>query len=308
MVRFPATCIAGMRRENATVNQGPAGRHVLIVAPSGRALACAARRAGSDPARRRHVRRRRRPGAMACRVIPGGLTSRFEIETLIPLLEDLEDECGEAALGVVYGGGFEDRPRASCGPWPGAGRCSAPPPNVVERVKDPVRLAAALAVARRSPSGNPPVASAISVGLAGQAPGRRRWRPCAGRGQRRDCPKGGVYYQRRVEGRPVSALFVAAPGKGCVTLGFSDQWTAPCVAHPYRYGGAVRPAAVDRRDDGGNGGGDRQDGARIWPRGPGQRRFHRERRARGASLRSIPVPARRWTSSIATKRRCWRCI
>lgn len=239
---FSCDEFAGLRGETATVNQ-PAGRHVLIAAPSGRALACAARRAeliplvadmfGDDDVR-----------AMASnRVIPGGLTSRFEIETLIPLLEDLEDECGEAALGVVYGGGFEDRPqllRALARRWPLLGASA----EVVERVKDPERLAAALAVL-----GVPhPEIRLSRPRLPSGWLMKRQGGGGGGHVQDADSdvtPEGRVYYQRWVEGRQVSALFVAAPGKGCVTLGFSDQWTAPCLAYPYRYGGAARPAAVD---------------------------------------------------------------
>jgi uncharacterized protein len=51
------------------------------------------------------------------------------------------------------------------------------------------------------------------------------------------------YYQRRVAGEPISAL-VLADGKAGLVLGFSTQWSSPSPAHPYRYGGAVRPAPL----------------------------------------------------------------
>jgi predicted ATP-grasp superfamily ATP-dependent carboligase len=52
-----------------------------------------------------------------------------------------------------------------------------------------------------------------------------------------------VYYQQRVEGRAVSALFVGNVADARV-LGFSEQWTAPSPNSLWRYGGAVRPAAL----------------------------------------------------------------
>jgi uncharacterized protein len=239
---FSCDCFAGLRRKIATVDQF-AGRHVLIAAPSGRALACAARRAGFIPLVADMFGDDDVCAMAANRVIPGGISSRFEAETLIPLLEDLEEECGEPALGVVYGGGFEDRPqllRALAQRWPLLGAA----PEAVERVKDPERLAAALAVLGVP---HPEIRLSRPQFPSGWLMKREGG---GGGGHVHDlssgvAPEGRVYYQRRVEGRQVSALFVAAPGKGCVTLGFSDQWTAPCRAYPYRYGGAVRPAAVD---------------------------------------------------------------
>ncbi len=50
----------------------------------------------------------------------------------------------------------------------------------------------------------------------------------------------GHYVQRRLEGTPVSALFLA-DGSRAMLLGMSRQWADPAPAHPHRYGGAVRP-------------------------------------------------------------------
>jgi uncharacterized protein len=51
------------------------------------------------------------------------------------------------------------------------------------------------------------------------------------------------YFQRRVAGEPISAL-VLADGRRGLVLGFSTQWSSPSPAHPFRYGGAVRPAPL----------------------------------------------------------------
>jgi len=52
-----------------------------------------------------------------------------------------------------------------------------------------------------------------------------------------------VYFQRRVAGTPVSAL-VLANGRDAMVLGFSRQWSAATAQQPFRYGGAVAPAAL----------------------------------------------------------------
>jgi predicted ATP-grasp superfamily ATP-dependent carboligase len=54
---------------------------------------------------------------------------------------------------------------------------------------------------------------------------------------------GEIYYQRKVLGTPVGALFLA-DGKNAIVLGFSAQWSVPTEHQPYRYGGAVRPAPL----------------------------------------------------------------
>jgi predicted ATP-grasp superfamily ATP-dependent carboligase len=51
------------------------------------------------------------------------------------------------------------------------------------------------------------------------------------------------YFQRRVTGQNISALFVAN-GQEAPIIGLSEQWTAPTPAAPFRYGGAVGPVAV----------------------------------------------------------------
>jgi predicted ATP-grasp superfamily ATP-dependent carboligase len=46
------------------------------------------------------------------------------------------------------------------------------------------------------------------------------------------------YFQRRLDGRSVSLLFLA-DGKQIREIGYNEQWCAPVVHMPYRYGGAV---------------------------------------------------------------------
>src|SRR6478672_6620031 len=58
------------------------------------------------------------------------------------------------------------------------------------------------------------------------------------------CTGGSFYFQRRVQGSPISALFLA-DGRRTVVLGFSAQWSAPTSSQPFRYGGAVQPAVLE---------------------------------------------------------------
>ena len=52
-----------------------------------------------------------------------------------------------------------------------------------------------------------------------------------------DLPKG-QYFQRVIDGTPISMLF-AANGTEIKVIGFNQQWVAPIADKPYRYGGIV---------------------------------------------------------------------
>lgn len=52
-----------------------------------------------------------------------------------------------------------------------------------------------------------------------------------------------VYYQKITDGTPISCLFLADSVHAEV-IGFSEQWCAPTVISPYRYGGAVSHATL----------------------------------------------------------------
>ncbi len=56
----------------------------------------------------------------------------------------------------------------------------------------------------------------------------------------------GDYFQRKVEGKPVSVLFLA-DGRQARIVGFNEQWCAPTYAMPYRYGGAVSQTDLPER-------------------------------------------------------------
>ncbi len=109
--------------------------------------------------------------------------------------------------------------------------------------------------------------------------------------------RGGWYLQKRAEGRPVSALFLA-DGHRSLVLGFSEQWPDPTPAHPFRYGGAVRPATLSARMASRDGGRGRAHSSRDAARRSEQRGLPCAARRVSICWRSILGPARRSTSSV----------
>ncbi len=217
---------------------------VLIAALSGRALAAAARRAGYRPlvadlfgdldTRRLAGRAVRMPGDLA-----GGLRE----EALLTALDRLAAPEGPRLKGLVYGAGFEDRPGllariAGRVPLLGNG------PEQLSRLKRPetaFALLDRLGVPHPAVGFRPPAAPRGWLTKQAGASGGAHVRPA----RRGEAPAASRYFQRRVKGRPVSALFLA-DGERAITLGFSEQWPSPGGPRaPFRYGGAVQPAGLD---------------------------------------------------------------
>lgn len=220
----------------------PRATAVLIAAASGRALAASARRGGYTPlvadffgdqdtvaAAHAHVR------------LPEGLTRGMRCDAVLDALERL------AALrepaGIVCGSGFEDRPELLieiARRW----RLLGNGPDAVARAKDPLvfsQLCGDCGIPHPE----------ISLTRPAEPTGwlRKRRGGAGGRHVRAaahcDDAGGTFYFQRRVEGRPVSAL-VLADGRRAMVLGFSAQWSSPAPRQPFRYGGAVQPVAIAR--------------------------------------------------------------
>jgi predicted ATP-grasp superfamily ATP-dependent carboligase len=217
------------------------GASLLIAAASGRALAASARRAGYVPLvadffadeDTRHI-------AHACRKLDD-LKRGFGWKTLGPALEALSEAAPSPPLGVVCGAGFEDRTHLLAKiaeRWPLLGNG----PSAVGRVKDPELFFAEL-----SRLGIPHPRTVTGPSAAGDGWLAKRQ---GGAGGSHVLPtlarrkaKGRVYFQERIKGRPVSALFAAAGDRACV-LGFSEQWAAPTKHSKWRYGGAAQPAEL----------------------------------------------------------------
>jgi predicted ATP-grasp superfamily ATP-dependent carboligase len=217
------------------------GASVLIAAISGRALAASARRGGYLPlvtdffgdqdtldVAQAHVR------------LAGDLARGIEEDALVHALDTLSRGC--APLGIVCGTGFEDRTQLLArveAQWRLLGNGA----QTVAKVKNPQALSALcssldLPFPTLSVSG-PAESDGWLVKRKGGA-GGTHVRP-APEDQNGAGPD--LYFQRKMPGTPISALFLA-DGRRATVLGFSSQWALPTQRQPYRYGGAVRPAIL----------------------------------------------------------------
>jgi len=211
---------------------------VLIAAASGRALAASARRAGYVPLVADNFGDQDTLAAAAGHVRVD-FARPIDGDILIAALQTLANGCDCA--GIVCGSGFEDRADllTNIGKrWPLLGNS----PETVACVKDPFRFAAtchAANIPHPETSLVPPID--VTGWLAKRIGGAGGWhiRPA------HDSKKRGkdIYFQRRVDGEPVSALLLC-DGRSVLVLGLSAQWAAPTARHPFRYGGAVRPASL----------------------------------------------------------------
>ncbi len=158
-----------------------------------------------------------------------------------PALDALAAKAPSPVLGLVYGSGFEDRAEvlAKCGArWTLLGN----DPSVVAKVKAPESFfgeLGRLGIAHPATVSTRPAAPEGWLvkrrGGAGGSHVALAGRPTSAKGS------GPVYFQRQVDGRPVSALFIGN-GRAARVLGFSEQWAAPSATSKWRYGGALCPA------------------------------------------------------------------
>jgi predicted ATP-grasp superfamily ATP-dependent carboligase len=148
---------------------------------------------------------------------------------------------GREPCGVVCGSGFEDRP-ALLGEIARRWALLGNDPETVARIKDPLAFAAicrTCAIPHPSTALDPPAEPAQwLIKRAGGAGGLH-----VRRARAEDTAEPGRYFQRQVAGESISALLLA-DGRHALVLGFSVQWPAPSAQHPYRYGGAARPASL----------------------------------------------------------------
>jgi predicted ATP-grasp superfamily ATP-dependent carboligase len=213
---------------------------LLLAAISARSLAQSARRAGFTPlAADFFADTDTQEVAYACRKLRF-IERGMRWGSLCRALEALVERAPSPITGFVYGAGFEDRPellRLIAERWPLLGNDA----DTVRRIKAPMSFFAAL----------------DRLGIAHPETTSKRPRNGAGWLAKKTGGAGGshivpsrlatsgpeIYYQQRVEGRAVSALFVGN-GRFARVLGFSEQWTSPAPRSPWRYGGAVRPASL----------------------------------------------------------------
>ncbi|HEY0292696.1 MAG TPA: ATP-grasp domain-containing protein [Hansschlegelia sp.] len=225
---------------NSHAPSPPEDYDVAVVGLSARALARSARRAGlralaidlfADADTREHA-------AKAVKARPSKRGIGFDRKDLLATLRRHAPE----GLPVALGAGFEHAPRlmAAIGrrnPLRGA------TPETVARLKDPFAFSDMLAAL-----GVPHPAVARSCEIDGALDGWLSKRAGASGGahirrSRSGAFSPGRYLQRRIDGRPLSALFLAN-GRDARILGFSEQWADPTPRAPFRYGGAAGSIAL----------------------------------------------------------------
>jgi predicted ATP-grasp superfamily ATP-dependent carboligase len=213
---------------------------VLIVSASARALAQSARRAGYAPlAVDFFADDDTREAAEACIYLADGLARGFVLDSLMAACERLAN--GRTLAGVVYGSGFEDRPaliEAMGKQW----RLIGNPSEVVARLKDPLAFAdlcRQLEIPHPETQIDRPAEASNWLARQRGGSGGSHIRSAAA-----EPPADAeTYFQRRVEGRPVSALVLTDSAR-CAILGFSEQWAVFHCERPFRFNGAVRPALI----------------------------------------------------------------
>jgi uncharacterized protein len=217
-------------------------RQALLVALSARSLALAASRAGyrafvvdlfGDVDTRRL--------AAANATVPGDLETGFDAAALVEVVQRIAP-LGRFSGGLVYGSGLESRPELLEGLARGR-RLWGNSSQVLRVIKEPAwffgfldRLGLPHPEVRTEEPNE--LSGWLVKGIGGAGGGHVQTVE-----QDSGMMKGRHYYQRRVAGRPVSGLFLAN-GHTSTLLGWSEQWPSPHPRHPFRFGGAVQPAAV----------------------------------------------------------------
>jgi uncharacterized protein len=210
---------------------------IIVVANSARALASSAKRAGFAPLSIDVFGDDdTRETSLAAIKLEGGLSDGLAPDKVARAVETLFTAYGP--IGLVYGAGFEHQPE-TIAVIARKTRIFGNDAETLKRAKDPLtlaRLCAAIGVS------HPPIAFA-----APDEPERWLVKRRGGAGGAHIAAAAGpslappdCYFQRRVTGRNISALFVAN-GKMAEIIGLSAQWTAPTPASLFRYGGAAGP-------------------------------------------------------------------
>jgi uncharacterized protein len=146
-------------------------------------------------------------------------------------------------IGLVYGAGFEHQPQTIAA-IARKTRVFGNAAGTLKRAKDPLGLAevcAANGVRHPQIAFTPPDEPELGLmKTRGGAGGAHIAMAEAASDASPEC-----YFQRRVAGESISALFLASERKAEI-VGLSMQWTAPTLSSPFRYGGAAGPVEIDR--------------------------------------------------------------
>jgi uncharacterized protein len=216
------------------------GSPIIVVGYSARSLASSAAHAGFAPLSidvfgdddMREM-------SLASVKLEGGLSEGLALDKVRGAVELLINV--HNPIGLVYGAGFEHQPETIAAIAERT-RVFGNGADILKRAKDPVALALAC---KASGVRHPPIAfdppdeprlwlmkRRGGAGGAHIAPADDPSRASE------DC-----YFQRRVGGTSISALFLANERRAEI-IGLSMQWTAPTPSSPFRYGAAAGPVNI----------------------------------------------------------------
>jgi uncharacterized protein len=215
---------------------------IIVVGYSARALAASAAHAGFAPlAIDVFGDDDMRDMSFASVKLDGGLAEGLTLDKVVGAVETLIS--AHDPVGLVYGAGFEHQPNAIAA-IARKMRVFGNDDETLKRAKDPLALAQVCeangvrhpAIALETPD-EPEVWLMKRRGGAGGA----HITTVEGA----SCASPECYFQRRVAGESISALFLASERQAEI-IGLSMQWTAPTPESPFRYGGAAGPVDIDR--------------------------------------------------------------
>jgi uncharacterized protein len=213
---------------------------IIVAGYSARALASSAKRAGFVPLSidvfgdddTREM-------SSASVKLDGGLSDGLTLHKVAGAVEMLIS--AYHPIGLVYGAGFEHQPETIAA-IARKTRVFGNEAETLKRAKDPLALAglcAAIGVPHPQIALAPP--NEPGLWLMKRRGGAGGAHIVAAASSSAVSPDS--YFQRRVAGKSISALFLAS-GKKADIIGLSMQWTAPTPASPFRYGGAAGPIDI----------------------------------------------------------------
>ena len=214
---------------------------IIVVAYSARALASCAAHAGFDPLSidvfgdddMRAV-------SLSSVKLDGGLTDGLTPDKIMSAVETLTG--AHHPIGLVYGAGLEHQPETIAAIARKI-RVFGAEAETLQRAKDPIMLARVCEAHNiRHPQVQLSAPDEPELWLTKKRGGAGGDHIAAAEIPSRLRPDS--YFQRRVAGRNISALFLAS-GKRAEIIGLSMQWTAPTRASPFRYGGAAGPIDIE---------------------------------------------------------------
>jgi len=216
-------------------------RAIIVVAYSARALASSAAHAGFAPLSIDVFGDDdMRETSLASVKLDGGLSEGLKVEKVVGAVERLIS--AYEPIGLVYGAGFEHQPETIAAIALKV-RVFGNDAETLKHAKDPIALAR---ICETNGVQHPQIAFALpddpALWLVKQRGGAGGAHIAAAQDASRASPE--CYFQRRVAGRSVSALFLASERRAEI-VGLSMQWTAPTPASPFRYGGAAGPVEID---------------------------------------------------------------